>query len=367
MDHAHVAEGIRRGTCLALILFVAACAQLPMEQPAAALYQNPVMNSDFPDPAIMRAPDGWFYAYATQTTLGERVINIQVARTRDLVRWEHLGDALPQKPQWASETQNFWAPDVIYDARQSRFLMYYSGQRSSKKDFCLAVASAESPAGPFVDSGLPLACGTEHIDPMAFDDPESGRSFLYWGFRSIRVQELAPDRLRFAEGSVPVQILLPGLEQEYSRIVEGAWVTYRDGRYFLFYSGDYCCGAEPNYAVMVARADNPLGPFRRLAEENGGKRSVILERNELWRAPGHNSVIRDAAGDDWMLYHAVDPRQPMLMDKVHGQVARRVLMLDRIEYRDGWPRITGDHPSTASRIAPIFDWPAPQGALTRLQ
>ncbi len=342
-----------RGACFALITLVAACVQLPAELTAPMLYQNPIMNSDFPDPAILRAPDGWFYAYATQTTLGERVINIQVARTRDLVRWEHLGDALPQKPQWASKTQNFWAPDVIFDPQRSRFLMYYSGQRDEKKDFCLAVASAASPAGPFVDSGVPMACGTEHIDPMAFDDPKSGKSFLYWGFGSIRVQELAPDRLRFADGSVPVQVLLPGQEQEYSRIVEGAWVTYRDGQYFLFYSGDYCCGAEPSYAVMAARADNPLGPFRRLAEENGNKRSVILERNELWRAPGHNSVIRDAAGGDWILYHAVDSRQPMLMDKIHGPVARRVLMLDRIEYLDGWPRIPQGQPSTAPQPAPV--------------
>lgn len=340
-----------RGACALLCSVAASCAPLQPLEPAKT-YVNPVLDQDFPDPAVLRAPDGWYYAYATQTTLGERTLNIQVARSRDLVRWEHLGDALPQKPNWASGTQNFWAPDVIHDAERARYVMYYSAQPDARKELCLAVATAQAPAGPYVDSGEPLACGAEHIDPMAFDDPNTGRRLLYWGFRSIRVQELAPDRLRFAQGSEPVQVMLPGQERDYSLIVEGAWVSYRDGKYFLFYSGDFCCGAQPSYAVMVARADSPTGPFRRLGEEDGSARSVILERNEYWRAPGHNSVISDLAGTDWMLYHAVDPRRPMFEDRVHGRVARRVLLIDRIEYRGGWPRVAGNAPSTAPRPVP---------------
>ena len=148
--------------------------------------------------------------------------------------------------------------------------------------------------------------------------------------------------------------MLPGQERDYSLIVEGAWVTYRDGKYFLFYSGDFCCGAEPSYALMVARADSPFGPFRRLGEADGSGRSVILERSESWSAPGHNSVITDPSGTQWMLYHAVDPKRPTFEDRVHGRVARRVLLLDRIEYRDGWPRIAGGRPSGSPQIGPVF-------------
>ena len=32
----------------------------------ARTYANPVLDADFPDPAILRAPDGFYYAYATQ-------------------------------------------------------------------------------------------------------------------------------------------------------------------------------------------------------------------------------------------------------------------------------------------------------------
>ena len=40
------------------------------------------------------------------------MLNIQVARSADLVGWTRLGDALPAKPAWASQTQDFWAPHV---------------------------------------------------------------------------------------------------------------------------------------------------------------------------------------------------------------------------------------------------------------
>ena len=68
----------------------------------------------------------------------------------------------------------------------------------------------DSPAGPFVDMGMPLLLGMgfEYIDPMAFDDPVSGKRFLYWGsgFQPIKVQELAEDRMSFAPDSEPVDL-----------------------------------------------------------------------------------------------------------------------------------------------------------------
>jgi beta-xylosidase len=80
----------------------------------AGIYANPILDSDFPDPAVIRADDGFYYAYATQTLREGQWINVQVARSADLLDWEHVGDALPEKPEWARETQDFWAPSVLY-------------------------------------------------------------------------------------------------------------------------------------------------------------------------------------------------------------------------------------------------------------
>ncbi|HET7171767.1 MAG TPA: family 43 glycosylhydrolase [Gaiellales bacterium] len=50
-------------------------------------------------------------------------MNIQVARSRDLVAWEYLGEALPELPPWAETTQMLWAPHVV--ERGGAFLMAY--------------------------------------------------------------------------------------------------------------------------------------------------------------------------------------------------------------------------------------------------
>jgi len=335
---------------------LAGCATIDRSGVGAAdrRYVNPVMNRDFPDPALLRAADGWIYAYATQSPSGDVMLNIQVARSRDLVAWEHLGDALPAKPPWAASTQNFWAPHVIFDG--ARYVMYYSAEPSRVRGKCLAVATSELPAGPFADTGAPLRCGEgiEHIDPMAFDDPQTGKRLLYWGSgaKPLKVQELAPDRLGFLPGSEPREILYPDPNSAYSSLIEGPWVSYRNATYYLFHSGNRCCGPEPNYAVMVARSSTAFGPFLPLREPGADGDRPILARNGFWHAPGHNSVITDDAGVDWMLYHAIDAGRAHSDDRAEGRGSARVMLLDPIEYRNGWPRLAG--PSSGSQAAPMF-------------
>lgn len=317
---------------------LAGCASLP--EPRS--YANPVMAQDFPDPATLRADDGWIYAYATQSAPGGVVLNIQVARSRDLTQWEHLGDALPAKPAWAATTQNFWAPHVARVG--DRYVMYYSAEPDGKRGRCLAVAVSVAPRGPFADSGAPLLCGPgiEHIDPMLFDDTRGGRRLLYWGSgrHPIRAQPLAPDGLNFLPGSAPTMLLSPD-KRPFRSLIEGAWVVLRDGWYYLFYSGDRCCSTNPLYAVMVARSRDPLGPFE-------DRDAPILAPGTAWISPGHNSVVTDDAGDDWLLYHAARPG---------ADWAPRLLLLDRIVWREGWPEVEGRAPSAGPRPGPRFESP----------
>jgi arabinan endo-1,5-alpha-L-arabinosidase len=348
-----------RPTLVSLLALAAlGCAPVsPTAQLARTSYSNPVLDADFPDPAVMLAPDGYHYAYATQTDRGGTTVNIQVARTRDLIRWQHLGDALPAKPSWASRTQDFWAPHVVRDGE--RYIMYYSAKPDAaltdqKKGLCLAVATASAPAGPFVDLGQPLKCGESfvEIDPFAYDDPGTGKRLLYWGsgFKPIKVQELGPDRTAFAPGSAAIDLIAPNpVKDAFPVLVEGAWVLRRGGYYYLFYSGDNCCGPKANYAVMVARSRSATGPFQTLEQAKGTPHSLILGKRGYWVAPGHNAIVTDAQGVDWMVYHAVDARNPRGKPK-HDVNTRRVMLIDRISWRDGWPEIEG--PTTGPRPGP---------------
>lgn len=339
----------------------------PSQTPAPALraaattttYLNPVFDQDFPDPTIIRASDGWFYAYATQTIIEGRTLNIQAARSRDLVRWEHLGDALPVKPRWADRTQKFWAPHVSQHG--DTFYMYYSADPNTLTGLCLAVATSASPSGPFTDTGKPLKCGKSfvNIDPMDYDDPQTGKRLLYWGsgFEPIRVQELAADRVSFKRGSKPidlVRVIKTEDPDNYQQLIEGAWIVLRNGYYYLFFSGNNCCGDKAHYAVMVARSRNATGPFETLAAATGEPQSVVLARNERWIAPGHNSVITDDAGQDWITYHAIDVNRRLLGgDDIKGdRDVRRVMLMDRLVYRRGWPRVEWGSPSINAKPAP---------------
>ncbi len=333
-------------------------AKISAAKPRATFYTNPVFDNDFPDPTIMRSSDGWYYSYATQTIVNGRMVNIQVARSKDLISWEHLGDALPAKPAWANQTQKFWAPHVSQFGQT--YYLYYSADPNTLTGLCLAVATAKSPRGPFVDIGKPLKCGESfiNIDPMAFDDPKTGRRLLYWGsgHQSIKVQELAPDRMSFMPRSEPMDLIAPLKDDDpgnYQRLVEGAWVTKSGDYYYLFFSGDNCCGDKAHYAVMVARSRSAIGPFQTLAQATGKSTGVILERNERWIAPGHNSVIRDAAGHDWMFYHAIDSKNRLLKNDISGdRDVRRVMLMDRLIYRNGWPMVETGSPSTGAQPPP---------------
>lgn len=305
-----------------------------------------VLDSDFPDPSVLHAPDGYYYAYATQTKLAGRILNFQVARSPDLRTWEHLGEALPDKPAWAATSQRFWAPDVSRHP-DGRYLLYYSAQPNYPgAGLCLGVAVAERPEGPFRDSGQPLLAGGpgfENIDPMRFVDPADGRQWLFWGsgFGPLRVRELADDGLSFAENSeakIIVETRPAGDPALYGHLIEGSWVHYRQGWYYLFYSGDNCCGPDARYAVLVARARHATGPYQTLAQATGTAGTILTE-NDRWQAPGHNSLITDASGQDWLLYHAIDRQQPTF-DAINDEqgYSRRVMLLSKVDYdAEGWP------------------------------
>jgi len=325
-----------------MLLFINACSP-------QATYTNPIYKADFADSTVIRGHDGWFYAYATNTSVANTFYHIQVAKSSDLIHWKIVGDALPTKPLWAEK--DFWAPHVLYDKERQLYYLYYSGESPDEKiGKCIGVAVSKSPEGPFADLGKPLVSGEGFvdIDPMAFDDPATGKKYLYWGsgHKPIKVRELNDDRISFKAGSTAADVVSPN-KDDYSKLVEGAWVHYRDGYYYIFYSGDNCCGDKANYAVMVACSKNAEGPYERLSEVQKSNNSAILVRNQAWLAPGHNSIITDDAGQDWIVYHAIALDSSL---KSRG----RIMLIDHLQYKNGWPFIETNSPGIKPLSVPFI-------------
>jgi arabinan endo-1,5-alpha-L-arabinosidase len=298
-------------------------------------FENPVLANDAPDPTVLRAADGTYYAYTTQAYFDAQFTNVPILRSGDLVSWELVGDAFPENPSWAvSSPGDMWAPHVV-EWDEGSYRMYFSAARRDNGEMAIGVATAPAPTGPFTDSGGPLVTGPTFtaIDPFVLDHEAR---YLYWGSAGgpIWAQELTADGLSLA--AEPREVLRPSAG-EYESLIEGAWVSERDGYYYLWYSGDACCGAGAHYAVMVARSDSPFGPFRRNPD------NPVLQGNGMFNAPGHHAVIRGPDGDDWILYHAM----------VRPETTFRPLFLDRIDWVDGWPVINGGNgPSSCSTDAP---------------
>jgi arabinan endo-1,5-alpha-L-arabinosidase len=268
-------------------------------------FLNPVLNQDFPDPDVLKVGE-WYYAYATnQIEDGRRV---QVARSRNLVEWEFLGEGLAQLPEWSTEEFGYtWAPDVALIGQQ--YVMYYTTRFVIKEGGvqCIGVATAEKPEGPFTPTeevGQPLVCQQEQsgsIDAATFLDTD-GSLYLLWksdansvgGIPWIYIQLLSDDGMqREGEAKRLITVDLPW----EGTLVEGPTLWKREGKYFLFYSAnDY---RSPRYAVGVAVADNILGPYEKNKEPI---LKTTLPKGIV--GPGGQDVVIGPDGDTWMLFHA---------------------------------------------------------------
>ena len=157
---------------LAAVLLSALClAGLALGPSAAAqaapgTYTNPVSRDfadTFADPSVIRAKDGYWYAYGTTDPLreGEGTRHIlPISRSQDLVNWEYVGDAFTEAtlPDWAAPDAALWAPDIRY--LDGTYYLYYVVTQTTvtdePNDNAIGVATAPTPTGPWTDSGGPV-------------------------------------------------------------------------------------------------------------------------------------------------------------------------------------------------------------------
>jgi arabinan endo-1,5-alpha-L-arabinosidase len=319
-----------------------------MEQSNTTSYTNPLINADFPDPSVIYVPGDGYYAYGTHDEFSPTINNIQVCKSADMVNWSEPEGALTEPPVWAKNCNKYWAPQIVKVGNEYR--IYFAAEPDTKDGMCLALAVSNEPYG-FTDIGKPIARlpGSTYrmIDPCFFYDAKSGKNLLYYGSAHEPISVVEVDNDGYSILSKPIDILQtkPGVKFESLR--EGAFVTYQEkyDRYFLWVSGDNTW-VEDGYAVTVFWSDNPQKEFQPIPN------NLVLKPNEHWDAPGQNCVFTDAAGADWIIYHAVDPKGRLVEDT---KALKRQMCMDRIYYDEqGWPYIKESSPSFETQIGPAI-------------
>ena len=296
-------------------------------------YVNPVIPFDCPDPGILKAAEDQFYMVCTGGSF-------PIRQSRDLILWTDTGAAvLPNgKPSWAANGNRNWAPEIHLVGAQ--YIAYFTTVNAGNV-LCIGAATASDPLGPYTETPGPLV-----EDPIGVIDAtyveDAGTKFLIYKIDGnsqnkatpIYARELGADGLQFV--GPPVEILSNQGNTWEGGVVEAPWVIKRDGFFYLFYSGNVY---DHRYRTGVARGSSVTGAF----EKHG---PPILENNETWVGPGHGSVVQ-VGGLDYFVYHA-------WRNKGDGTNAPggRMVLVDRIHYENGWPRIGDNTPSRSQQLWP---------------
>jgi arabinan endo-1,5-alpha-L-arabinosidase len=316
------------------------------ESPVAPTYQNPVSDvrpASLPDPSVVRGRDGYWYAYTTSR-------NITIQRSKDLVTWEPVGTVFTDttRPSWFRSTTGIWAPDISW--LEGRYVLTFSAIDAAvapNPNRSIGVASAPTPTGPWRADDAPIIPpGTWQpfpdepprmqgiIDSELLTAPDGRRYLYYGGFNGgVFVQEV--DRQVRQRVGAPVQV---AVEDNF----EAPFVVYRGGWYWMFLSTGNCCsGPNSGYTVVVARSKSPRGPFvdrtgaRADAAYPGGT-PVLTPNGNVWVGTAHSTNATDPAGQDWLLYHAIDRHRPWV-DMEEQRPLVRSMSADRLDWIDGWP------------------------------
>ena len=240
----------------------------------------------------------------------------------------NLNDALVSTAGWGMHhdqgpwiKKDYWAPGVIQIG--STWYAYSAVKTSPHSDdphgigrFCITVASAPSPLGPFrdVSGGGPIVCDADpagSIDPYPYVDPATGEHFLLWkaagrvsapgvrGYPSaLKAQRIGADG-RPVPGSPVVTMLTTNEGSWEGMTIENPAMATWGGQTYLFYSGNdwrATAGGTSNYATGYAVC--PQGPRAGCGRIQG---DPLLRSGLPRQGPGGASAF---VGGDGQLYLA---------------------------------------------------------------
>ncbi|MGS2762867.1 glycoside hydrolase family 43 protein [Sinomicrobium sp. M5D2P9] len=282
------------------------------------------------DPTIFES-NGIYYLYGTKNDPDIGGEGFLVYTSDDLIHWEGPAgatDGFALKKGDAFGNGGFWAPQIFH--HNSQYYMAYTA------DEHIAIATADSPLGPFTNNGTAIDAPVKQIDPFIFFDDD--KAYMY----HVRLQN--GNRIFVAEMTEDLTAIKPETlreciyaEEEWENtenagwsVAEGPTVLKKDSLYYLLYSANDF--RNPDYAVGYAVSDSPLGPWEK-SENN----PIISSLNTGEPGSGHGDIVKDGNGNTFYVLHthasaqAVHPRKTALV-KLNFQDGQFVMVPESFQW-----------------------------------
>ena len=289
------------------------------------------------DPTLCLA-DGFYYVFSSGK-------GAPFYRSRDLVTWQPAGRVYEKLPPWAdaavAKNEGYvWAPDVVKIGDE--FRVYWSTSSLGSRRSVIGWASnrtldPNSPDYRWMDRGKVIETFLTNdwnaIDPQCFVD-QQGKVWLAMGsyWTGIKLRQLDRETGLLSQDD-PTLYSIARRKDVDPPALEGAYIIWRDGFYYLFVSFDRChLGVESDYNVRVGRSREVTGPYLDRAGrpmlDSGG--TLVFESQGKVRGPGHNSVLQHD-GKTWIAFHYFnDPAEKW----------SRVLQIRSVAWDEqGWPKV----------------------------
>lgn len=271
---------------------------------------RPAWDVPLADPAVVRTADGWI-AYGTGPITDG--FAVPAAVSSDLREWRGIGNVLEALPADAGDS--YWAPEVC--ERDGAWWMYYSVGHGDAGHL-VRVARADGPEGPFLDQQVVLTPDELFAIDASPCRLADGSWWLFFA-RDVLEHERPGTHLAAAPLLTPtslgeiIPILAPYEDwQIYERdrpmysetytwhTLEGPHVLVRDGMLLMTYSGGSWQG--PGYRTAWSWATSPAGPWT----VPPSPADVLLQSDDEFIGPGHNSCTTGPDGRDVIAFHAWD-------------------------------------------------------------
>lgn len=334
-------------------------------------YRND-LETPLADPQVFRVDDpdsdqnGYYYMFATSdAALG--VLGYVAWRSKDLTHWENYSATVGFPAFYPSDDHygfsSYWAPEVIYDPDDGLYYMYYSSWGNDITAHLLGLAVATEPYGPYLpyedethNASTPFLDQEKLMEKVAEEEKTTyfstidahpyvapgGQKYLYfvrekndqitrthiWGMKMNSWTD--PDYDSLTKLTKTGYYTVDGEEKtpyegDSNNINEGPFLyesKQADGSYRYYLTMSINSYRNKTYSVVQAVADDPLGPFTKLKQEDGG---VLLgtddQKFDHISGPGHHSFVR-VDDELFIVYHEH-------LDRENGD-SQRAAAIDRV-------------------------------------